>query len=243
MLNNRRINFLSRRELNALALNAQFCEMQRLFFRLPGAYRFPRIVIFSIAFVFLVFIGLSQRASAGAGDGSGNESTDELTAGVWREGKAVFSDIKLLDFFLDHARGYRPEQPIPFSHKIHIEKAKLECQYCHSGVAKSPFATIPSVELCMGCHNFVRTETPAIQLLKKHFDEKRPVEWEPVNHLPEHAVFNHERHIKGGIGCQSCHGQVQKMDVVEKVSSLKMGFCVSCHRDKGASIDCGVCHH
>ena len=189
-----------------------------------------------IIFCFAVYAG-SARA------GSENEVTQEtLRAGAWRKGKAVFSDILLLDIFYKYSRGYKPEQPIAFNHQIHVEKNGLECQYCHSGVSKSPYATIPSLELCMGCHKVVKTESPEIQKLAKHFEEQTPVEWEPVHNLPEHAYFTHERHIKAGVGCQSCHGQVQKMEVVEKVSSLKMGFCVSCHRDSGVSIDCAVCH-
>lgn len=163
--------------------------------------------------------------------------------GVWREGKAVFSDIEILDLFTKYARGYRPQQPIYYSHRLHVEKNQIECQYCHSGVAKAPFATIPSVELCMGCHKLVKPESPEIKKLKEYYDKNEPVQWEPVNNLPEHAHFNHERHVKAGVGCQSCHGQVQKMEVVEKVSSLKMGFCVSCHRDRGVTIDCATCHY
>ena len=167
----------------------------------------------------------------------------EITRGVWREGKAVFSDIKLLDIFTKYARGYRPEQPIKYSHAIHVGKLKMECTYCHSGVNKSHYATIPAVETCMGCHKIVRTDRPEIKKLKQYYDEKRPIEWEPVNNLPEHAHFNHERHLKAGVGCQTCHGQINKMEVVEKVSSLKMGWCVSCHRERGVSIDCAVCHY
>ncbi len=169
----------------------------------------------------------------------------ERLKGLWKEGKAVFSDVTALDVFLHdyYVRGYRPEQPIKFSHQQHVEKAQMECQYCHSGVAKSPFPTIPSVELCMGCHKLVKTESPEIQKLKKYYDEGKPVEWVPVMNLPEHVRFPHERHIKAGVGCQSCHGQMNRMQSAEKVSSLKMGWCLSCHRDKGATIDCSACHY
>lgn len=189
-----------------------------------------------------MFFAVSSSITPDAMAGSG-PSESERMAGVWQEGKAVFSDIQALDIFWDHARGYKPTQPINYNHQIHVEKNGMECQYCHSGVAKSPFATIPSVELCMGCHKTVRTEMPEIKKLAEYFEKKEPIPWEPVNHLPEHVRFTHERHVKAGVGCQNCHGQVQKMDVVEKVSSLKMGFCVTCHRDKGASIDCATCHH
>ena len=166
-------------------------------------------------------------------------------AGLWNEGKAVFSDWKALDFLWGekYRRGYRPTQPIAYSHKLHIEKNQMECQYCHSGVTKANFATLPSVELCMGCHKTIKTESPEIQKLKEAFDNKQPVHWVSVNNLPEHVRFPHKRHVKAGVSCQNCHGQVQKMAVVERVSSLKMGFCVSCHRENGATTDCSACHY
>lgn len=169
----------------------------------------------------------------------------EYRLGIWRDGKAVFSDVMLFDLFLpaEFRRGYQPEQPIHYSHVTHAEMNQIECQYCHSGVNKSPFATIPSVESCMGCHKLVRTDLPEVQLIKKYFEEQKPIEWKPVSNLPQHVFFTHERHVKAGVGCQMCHGQVQRMETVEKVSSFKMGFCVSCHRERGATVDCAACHH
>lgn len=196
-----------------------------------------------IGITFLVLVaGLLLLASTTAFAGS---SDDDRYAGLWRGGKAVFSDIPILDLFIppQYRRGYKPAQPIKYSHVTHVEKNQMECQYCHSGVNKSSYATIPAIEVCMGCHQNVLTESEEIKKLTEYWEKKIPVQWEPVNNLPEHVQFNHQRHIKSGVGCQSCHGQVQKQDVVERVSSLKMGFCVSCHRDQGASIDCGVCHY
>ena len=165
--------------------------------------------------------------------------------GLWREGKAIFSDIKLLDVFWGdkYRRGYRPEQPIKYNHQQHVELNQMECTYCHSGVTKSNFATLPSVDLCMGCHKSVKTESPEIKKLKDYHDKGEPVPWVSVNNLPEHVLFNHQRHLKAGVTCQTCHGQVQKMAVVERMSSLKMGFCISCHRANGASLDCSICHY
>lgn len=187
-------------------------------------------------------LSLAFNSFVSAQDEQKQPTEEELSQGLWNEGKAVFSDLKVFDIFWKYSRGYKPEQPIKFSHRLHVEQNKIECQYCHSGVNKSPYATIPSVDTCMGCHKVIKTESPEIQKLKKHFDDKTPVQWEPVHHLPEHVYFTHERHVKAGVSCQTCHGQVQKMEVVEKMSSLKMGFCVTCHREKGASIDCAVCH-
>ena len=200
--------------------------------------RFLIVCLSLIAVLSLVFTSLSL-----AGQESVDPMAKNINAGLWREGKAVFSDVKALDIFLKYARGYKPKQPINFSHKLHVEKNQMECQYCHSSVHKSPFATIPSVDLCMGCHQNVKKESSEIQKLKEYYDKKEPIPWVPVNNLPEYVVFNHQRHLKAGVGCHNCHGQVQEMDVVEKTSSLKMGFCVSCHRENGASIDCAVCHY
>jgi hypothetical protein len=172
-------------------------------------------------------------------------SDQNIRAGLWNNGQATWSDIQLLDVFWRFARGYRPEQPIPYSHITHAQLNKMECQYCHSGVNKSPYATIPSTESCMGCHSKIQVKKNAesIQKLKSLHESGQPIEWEPVHHLPEHVRFSHERHLKAGVGCQQCHGQIQEMEVVEKVSSLKMGWCLSCHRHHGASVDCITCHH
>ena len=192
----------------------------------------------------LFFASWSLKAEAEGEAAKEEFATDNIRAGLWNDGKAVFSDIELIDVlgFLKYRRGYKPEQPINYSHVVHVQKNNIECQYCHSGVNKSPYATIPSLETCMGCHKNVKTESDEIKKLTKHWEEGKPIEWEPVHHLPEHVYFTHERHVKAGIGCQSCHGQVQQMEVVEKASSMKMGFCVSCHRENGASIDCLTCH-
>ena len=88
----------------------------------------------------------------------------------------------------------------------------------------------------------MKTESEEIKKLAEHYKTGTPVEWEPVHRLPEHVYFTHERHVKAGVACQTCHGQVQLMPQVEKASSLKMGWCLSCHRENGASIDCAVCH-
>ena len=133
-----------------------------------GARSFVGISALAVAACIGVFAFIGEMASAGpesAALSSIDKSSPEWAAlteqdfldasdvdptdGVWREGQAVFSDIKPLDVFWQYARGYSPEQPIKFSHVLHVQKNSMECTYCHSGVNKSPYATIPSVELCM----------------------------------------------------------------------------------------------
>jgi hypothetical protein len=122
----------------------------------------------------------------------------------------------------------------------------MECQYCHWNVAKSSYAAIPEVDNCLGCHNVVpvRPEAePHIKALKDAKKANKPIEWVKVHVFPDYAKFPHQRHVKAGVACQECHGQVAEMDVVERVSSMKMGWCIECHRQRGTTIDCVSCHY
>ncbi|MBL7661785.1 cytochrome c3 family protein [bacterium] len=205
--------------------------MRKNFTRLFGL-----VVSVTIVAAFLMY-------ASGARAGNGQNNSPNIKSGLWKDGKAIEWDLPELGIFDWNPRGYAPEQPVKFSHWIHVGKNKMECQYCHYGVTKSSASTIPPSELCMGCHKLVKTESPEIKKLTEYHNKGLPVPWIKVHKLQDHARFNHERHIKSGVGCQNCHGLVQEMDQVEKVSSMKMGFCVSCHRDQGASIDCATCHY
>jgi hypothetical protein len=172
--------------------------------------------------------------------------------GVWNNGKAALWDLRIIDQWRifgpeQRDKGYKPEQPINFSHIVHVQKNKMECQYCHWNVAKASFAALPDVESCMGCHNLVNGSDEASQKeigkLKEYYEKKQPIPWVKVHVMPDHYKFNHKRHVKAGVNCQECHGQIPEMPVVERVSSMKMGWCLDCHRHKGASIDCATCHY
>ncbi|MFN9575463.1 MAG: cytochrome c3 family protein [Gemmatimonadota bacterium] len=126
-------------------------------------------------------------------------------------------------------QGYAPEQPIAFPHPVHVQKAKMNCQYCHFAANKSPDPGMPAVGTCMGCHTVVKAQSPEIQKLAKYWAEKKPVPWVRIHKVPDYVQFPHMRHVKSGVTCQSCHGQVQKMQRVFQYSSLNMGWCVSCH--------------
>ena len=123
----------------------------------------------------------------------------------------------------------------------------MECQYCHWSVTKSSYAAIPEVETCMGCHKYVggRTEEQqaGINKIKEYWKKGEPIPWKKVHAMPNYLKFNHKRHVKAGVSCHSCHGQIPEMEVVERVSSMKMGWCIECHRDQGTSIDCATCHY
>lgn len=127
-------------------------------------------------------------------------------------------------------QGYAPEQPIPFSHKLHAGDNKIPCMYCHSGAEKSRHATIPSLNVCMNCHNVVKTDSPLIQKVRAAYDSGKPIEWVRVHELPDYVYFPHKRHVAKGVSCEACHGNVKEMDRVEQKGALTMGWCMECHR-------------
>ncbi len=196
----------------------------------------------------------SQANSSAQGSSSNADPSYKavgIRTGTWNDGKAALWDIALTDQFFwfgpgERRDGYRPEQPIHFSHVLHVQKNKMDCQYCHWSVSKAAYAAIPETETCMGCHKLVAGVTEQgkkdIEYLKEMYEAGKPIPWRKVHVTPDHVKFNHKRHVKAGISCASCHGQVPEMEVVERVSSMKMGWCITCHREKGASIDCVTCH-
>jgi len=140
--------------------------------------------------------------------------------------------------------GAASEQPLAFNHEIHAQRG-IQCQFCHYGVTKSPSAVIPSVELCMGCHEYVRTDSPIIQDLAGYWERQEPIPWKRVYQQADYVYFNHQSHIAGGVTCGACHGDVAGMTVAHQVVEHTMGFCLGCHADqenKDALYDCAVCH-
>lgn len=136
-------------------------------------------------------------------------------------------------------QGYAPTQPINFSHEIHAGTYKMDCQYCHSSAAKSKQASVPSINTCMNCHSYVDAKdkyngqvSPEIQKVRDAYKNNTPVKWVRIHNLPDHAYFNHAQHVSiGKVECQTCHGEIEKMPVVEQASSLQMGWCINCHRE------------
>ena len=133
-------------------------------------------------------------------------------------------------------QNYQPTQPIAFSHKVHAGQYEIDCNYCHTGVNISKSANIPSVNICMNCHNAIETDKPEIQKILTAYEENRPIEWVRVHNLPDLAYFNHKQHVAvGGLDCATCHGPIEEMDVVYQYSELTMGWCINCHRETEVS--------
>ncbi len=137
---------------------------------------------------------------------------------------------------LGRSQNYAPNQPIKFSHKVHVDGNKIDCKYCHHTVEFSKSAGIPAVELCMNCHVLVREGANSgkfeISKVVEAYETNKPVEWVRLHNLPDHVFFSHAQHVGvAKVDCQKCHGQVQEMDIMKQTSDLSMGWCINCHRE------------
>lgn len=132
-------------------------------------------------------------------------------------------------------------QPIAFSHRLHVTDKQIDCLYCHSTAERSLSAGLPAVEKCLGCHDHIIPLHEEIQKLKAFQRQKRPLPWVRVTYNPDHVYFPHYRHTLKGVRCQECHGEVETVDRLRKVT-IYMGFCLSCHKERGAPLTCTACH-
>jgi hypothetical protein len=133
-------------------------------------------------------------------------------------------------------------QPIEFSHRVHAGDNQISCLYCHSAAARSTVAGVPPVSTCYECHRLVKLRNPEINKVFQHWENNQPIVWVRIHSLPQHVYFSHKRHVVAGLACQSCHGDVQAADRVSQVASLTMGWCVDCHKERAASLECSTCH-
>ncbi|MSR83153.1 MAG: cytochrome C [Candidatus Latescibacteria bacterium] len=123
------------------------------------------------------------------------------------------------------------DQPVPFSHKHHVTGMGIDCRYCHNTVETTAFAGIPATETCMSCHTQIWTEAPILEPVRASLRTNTSLQWTRVHDLPDFVYFNHSIHINKGVGCQTCHGQVDQMPLMFKVNSLNMEWCLECHRN------------
>ena len=140
-------------------------------------------------------------------------------------------------------------QPIAFPHNTHAGDFQIDCQYCHFSAERSVDAGIPPVASCMGCHTVIqgRNKPEEVNKLRDYWQRGEPIPWVRIYKVADHVKFPHMRHVNadaGGLECQECHGAVEEIDVIQEVEQpLKMGWCVNCHRENDASVDCTVCHY
>jgi hypothetical protein len=127
--------------------------------------------------------------------------------------------------------GYRPVQPVPYSHALHAGELGIDCRYCHTGVERSAHATIPPTETCMNCHAAIHPTSEKLEVVRRSYRSGMSIPWIRVHDLPDYTFFDHSAHVNRGVGCVECHGRVDKMEVVEQVEPLNMGWCLDCHRN------------
>lgn len=143
-----------------------------------------------------------------------------LVAGVWYYFSPEYTDV-----------GYAPEQPVPYSHKLHAGELGIDCQYCHTSVDKSKQANVPPTQTCMNCHNQIATDSENLELVRESWETGKSIEWVRVHNLPDYSYFNHAIHVNVGVGCETCHGRIDKMEVVFQKEPLSMSWCLDCHRN------------
>jgi hypothetical protein len=143
----------------------------------------------------------------------------------WYYGSPKYTDV-----------GYRPKQPVKYSHKLHAGDLGLDCRYCHSNVERSPTANVPPTQTCMNCHNLVLPESEKLLPVRESWSTGQPIPWVRVHDLPDYAYFNHSAHLNAGVGCQSCHGNVAQMEEVTQMQPLSMSWCLNCHRNPDTSL-------
>lgn len=214
-------------------------------------------VIGALALIAIALVSITSKLDKLVQEKTTGEAvkTDSLASKLF--GKKVLSILVIIGLVflgynmvkgaidLGRSQGYEPEQPIKFSHALHAGQNKIDCQYCHTGAEKSRHAVIPSVAVCMNCHKYVqegpkhgKTEIAKIYeysgwdpTSSTFKNAPKPIQWVKIHNLPDHVYFNHSQHVKvGGIECQTCHGNVQEMEVVKQYAPLSMGWCINCHR-------------
>jgi len=201
----------------------------------------------SIAFL-LAILGLGwgcvQQAKV---PGYSSGAVDPYTAKRWSS--ATFTtahptfEAAAKDFFNIRPK---PVQPIDFPHKVHTDDIGVTCDTCHTGVMKGARAGIPSINMCMSCHEDIGDEKdPRIQTIRATAKKGEDLAWQRVYGFTAeyHVRFNHAPHIRAKVDCANCHGDLTQMTVAQRVVDHTMGFCIDCHRQKGASNDCLTCHY
>ncbi len=143
--------------------------------------------------------------------------------------------------------GHQPKQPVPYSHKLHVGQLKLDCRYCHNTVDQAGHAAVPPTATCGNCHGGDRTkqgatlgivqpDSPLLEPVRQSLEDNEPIMWARVHDLPDFVYFNHAAHVSRGVSCVSCHGRIDKMEVVTQVKPLSMKWCLDCHRNPAPHI-------
>ena len=146
-----------------------------------------------------------------------------------------------------------PKQPIFYRHDVHAGQYQMDCRYCHFAAEVSTSPGLPTVSTCMGCHIIAAASNPEVQKLRKYWNDKEAIPWTEIHVLPPFVHFPHDRHVMSDSAdfkgksvpdkCEICHGPIRRMPQVYEFASLKMGWCVDCHKKSEVNTDCTACHY
>ena len=159
-----------------------------------------------------------------------------IFGGVFIVAGALWLGLTLMRSPYVNGAGVTRQQPVPFSHKHHVKGLGIDCRHCHTSVEESAFAGLPATKTCYTCHSQVWGDAPMLEPVRTSFRDDRSIEWTRVHDLPDFAYFNHSIHVAKGVGCVSCHGQVDEMPLMRQQNSLQMEWCLDCHRHPAENI-------
>ena len=235
----------SRPRLKTTDAAASDGEVQRSKARRRSFQRLAVLLAVTSSAVTLLWVGIDERkaearSTALPAVGTAVVSMPADFSPVFKPGREPFIDAVREYFQLQSTS----VQPIAFNHRLHLQNG-MQCTSCHVGVTEGPDAGIPSVTFCMACHQAVATNNPEIKKLTAYAAKEQDIPWKPVYwfYSSEHVRFWHAPHIRAGVDCQQCHGDMTQQTVAVRSKNLNMNFCISCHRAKGVSADCTTCHY
>jgi hypothetical protein len=184
-----------------------------------------------------------KRSFGGSVAGEERKTGKQRRGYVWLGAMALLFAVMFYLYYAYPEGQIGPEQPIFFSHRVHAGVKQINCRFCHPNVERSANAGLPSVDKCFFCHTYIIPEHPEILREKEYLDSGRPVPWVRAFWVPDFVFFNHIPHVKwAGLDCAECHGDVKRMDRLQRVD-FKMGFCIDCHRERNAQLDCWLACH
>lgn len=158
-------------------------------------------------------------------------------------GTGIFAAVVFSNSLFVTGVGQFVEQPLAFSHQLHVSDVGLKCEYCHSGTTHKNSADMPSLETCYGCHQEILKNTEFLKPVREGYTKKTSIKWNRVNKLADHVHFDHSRHIKANVACTTCHGDVGTMPLVAPAHHFSMKYCLDCHRTQSPKLqDCYTCH-
>lgn len=198
------------------------------------------LIILTIALASNMLGWLLWGWSSSGAQRAGTQSSEAVTPAVYTPAHETAWDA-VRDFF---NRRPTPVQPIAFTHAAHLAK-NISCVACHPGVNKGPVAGLPSTNTCMVCHAMIATDRPEIHKVAAYAARGEDIPWQRVYgfNASAHVKFNHAPHIRAAVECAACHGDLSKQTVAVRAVRHTMGFCLDCHKEKKAPVDCIVCHY